>query len=112
MPLAIFDLDAPLVDQAAAARNWATSFAAERRLTSRDADVIGDALTSRRPKGEVFGQLVTRLSLSDDPSGLCAIYRKQMPALVRCDESTKDALARMRIADWTIGIATNGEADN
>ena len=112
VPLAIFDLDGTLVDQAAAAKTWAERFAAECQLSASDADVIADALTSRRPKGEVFAELVTRLELSDAPSDLWATYREQMPTLVHCDESTKDALERMRTSGWTIGIATNGEADN
>lgn len=112
MPLAIFDLDGTLVDQAAAARRWAARFAEERGLSAPDAAGIATSLTSRRPKDQVFRDLVACLNLGDDPSELWVLYRKELPALVSCTASTKSALERIRSAGWTIGIATNGQADN
>ena len=112
MSLAIFDLDGTLVDQASGAKRWTERFAEKRRLSSSEADVIAAALASRRPKGEVFEEVAICLDLRDDPAELWANYREQIPSVVRCTTSTKAALERMRNAGWTIGIATNGQADN
>lgn len=112
MPLAIFDLDGTLVDQEEAARLWARGFAETWMLGSADRDSIAVALTERRPKGEVFSELVQRFELPVTPGVVWDDYRARMPALVRCSDADREALRELRRAGWVLGIATNGMADN
>ncbi len=112
MPLIALDLDGTLVDQASAARAWAAGFVDEWRLPSGEVDVVAAALTARRPKGEVFGELVDRLGLSTETDRVWRDYRSKMPSLVTVTDEDRSALAELRAAGWTIGIVTNGMSDN
>lgn len=112
VPLAIFDLDGTLVDQESAAREWAEQFARAWSLEPDAGDVIAAALAERRPKGEVFAGLVQRLALPVVADDVWADYRTQMPEPVRCADADRAALADLRAAGWSIGIATNGMVDN
>lgn len=112
MPLALFDLDGTLVDQASVARRWADEFTRESALPAAFATPIATALSQRRPKNEVFAEIVRTFSLSRDPDELWRLYRRQMPSLVRCSAADLDGLKRLRDAGWTLGIITNGEIDN
>lgn len=112
MPLALFDLDGTLVDQRRAARSWAAELASAGVLSKTHVDAVALALTARRPKGEVFAELVSDLRLPLSSGELWARYRRRMPELVRCAEPDLDALRELRSEGWTLGIVTNGEADN
>lgn len=112
MPLALFDLDGTLVDQRRAARSWVAELVAAGTVAESHLDVIAEALAAGRPKGEVFAELVSRLSLPTSSEGLWSAYRARMPQLVRCEEEDMAALDRLRDAGWTTGIVTNGQADN
>ncbi|UJP10140.1 HAD family hydrolase [Microbacterium sp. KUDC0406] len=112
MPLAIFDLDGTLVDQERAAREWTLQFARAWSLDPDACDVISSALAQPRPKGEVFGELVRRFALPVAAADVWDDYRARMPGLVRCTDDDRAALVELRAAGWTIGIATNGMADN
>ena len=112
MPLVALDLDGTLVDQAAAAREWAEEFIAYWDLPlTASADIAG-ALTQRRPKGEIFAALATTWSLPVTGVELWQDYRRRMPELVRCTDADANALRELRSAGWTLGIVTNGMADN
>lgn len=112
MPLIALDVDGTLVDQASAARAWSTGFVAEWRLSEVEVDVVAAALTARRPKGEVFSELVDRLGLPTTADRVWLDYRSQMPTLVSVTDDDRRALAELRAADWTVGIVTNGMLDN
>ncbi|MGO2023674.1 MAG: HAD family hydrolase [Brachybacterium tyrofermentans] len=112
MPLAIFDLDGTLVDQAAAARDWARGFAQAWSLDERDAVVIAAASAQRRPKGEIFSMIVQCFSLPMTPEAAWSDYRAHMPDLVRCSDTDRSALRALRNAGWRLGIVTNGMVDN
>lgn len=112
VPLVALDLDGTLVDQAAAAKEWARGFVDEWDLPRVEVGVIAAALTARRPKGEVFGELVDRLGLAVRPEEVWHRYRRQMPTLVRVAEDDRRALVGLRSAGWTLGIVTNGMTDN
>ncbi|MFY9713521.1 MAG: HAD family hydrolase [Microbacterium sp.] len=112
MPLALFDLDGTLVDQAAAARDWAAEFATTWAIPATQIDAIAARLSERRPKGEVFADLVGEHSLATTADAVWREYRQRMPGLVRCAPADLDGLARLRGAGWTLGIVTNGEVDN
>jgi len=112
VPLAIFDLDGTLVDQESAAREWAQGFAESWQLNAANRDAIALALAERRPKGEVFAEVVQRLELPVASAVVWEDYRARMPALVRASDEDRAALRDLRNAGWSLGIATNGMVDN
>jgi HAD superfamily hydrolase (TIGR01549 family) len=105
------DLDGTLVDQAAAARTWAEEFA-ESYGCDLAVESVAEALTERRPKGEVFSELVLRFELPLAPDEMWADYRRRMPALVTCTPEDRQALIDLRRHGWRLGIITNGMVDN
>lgn len=112
MPLALFDVDGTLIDQAKATARWAREFGEQRELGSDQIAYLAAALGERRSKADVFGDVVDTFALSDDPIRLWEAYRRRMPEFVTCPDGVLEALAAMRSAGWTIGIVTNGEVDN
>ncbi|MGH3352373.1 MAG: HAD family hydrolase [Nocardioides sp.] len=112
MPLIALDLDGTLVDQASAARVWSTRFVERWELPPGEIDVVAKALTARRPKGEVFSRLVRRLGLPTTAESVWDDYRSRMPSLVAVADEDRHALVDLRAAGWTLGIVTNGMADN
>lgn len=112
MPLVALDLDGTLVNQATAAREWAEGFVAYWDLSQTASADIAGALAQRRPKGEVFAALATTWSLPVTGAELWQDYRRRMPELVRCTDADANALRELRAAGWTLGIVTNGMADN
>jgi FMN phosphatase YigB (HAD superfamily) len=105
------DLDGTLVDQRGAARKWAGEFIQSAGL-DLDVEVVQAALGVRRPKGEIFADLVRTHALPVDPAAVWADYRLRMPQLVTCTDEDKGALADLRSAGWLLGIVTNGMVDN
>ncbi|MBO0980627.1 HAD family hydrolase [Microbacterium sp. SD291] len=112
MPLAVFDLDGTLVDQASAARSWTGEFVARWNLPAEAADIVAAALTERVTKEVIFDRIVEEWSLPSSGAEVWAAYRARMPQLVKCSPEDKVALAELRSAGWVVGIATNGTADN
>ena len=112
MPLALFDLDGTLIDQAHAAVLWAGEFGVQRALTPEQINWVADALSERRSKELVFHGIVDRLGLDEDSLRIWNDYRRRMPELVTCSGEVMAALSALRTAGWTIGIVTNGEIDN
>ena len=112
MPLAAFDLDGTLVDQASAARGWTEEFVAQWHLPPEATGAIAAALSERSSKGLIFERIVEEWSLSSSGSEVWAAYRARMPQLVQCSRADKQALTELRSAGWTVGIVTNGMADN
>lgn len=106
-----FDLDGTLVDQADAASRWAEEFISSNGLDLEVVDVA-DALTARRPKGQVFSELVETHELNLDADEVWAHYRRRMPELVQCTDADRNALVELRSAGWRLGIVTNGMVDN
>jgi FMN phosphatase YigB (HAD superfamily) len=112
VPLVALDLDGTLVDQQAAARVWANRFARRIGLASDETELVATALEARRPKRQVFAEIVDRLHLAIDPDEVWADYRREMPRLVAVTDGDRTALLRLRAAGWTLGIITNGMVDN
>ncbi len=110
--LIALDLDGTLVDQAVAARAWASEFGAEWDLEPEHSARIGHALTARKPKGKVFAELAQEWHLPLAGDDAWRMYRSRMPELVACADADKDALRALRAADWRLGIVTNGMTDN
>ncbi|OIJ26353.1 HAD family hydrolase [Nocardioides luteus] len=112
MPLVALDLDGTLVDQASAARRWSNDFVQAWGLPAGEVDTVAEALTARRPKGEVFGALVERLGVPAAADEIWLDHRSKMPSFVAVSDDDRRALIDLKEAGWTIGIVTNGMADN
>lgn len=112
MPLVALDLDRTLIDQVRAARLWAEEFGAQWHLPGDAIASVASALGQRGPKDLVFERIVEEWSLPLSGASLWAAYRARMPHLVRCSPEDKEALTDLRAAGWTLGIVTNGMADN
>lgn len=111
MQMVALDLDGTLVDQKSASRQWAEEFVSGQQLDI-DPGVVASALAARRPKGEVFTDLVKFLDLTLDPAAVWADYRRRLPGLLSCTDADRAALVDFREAGWRIGIVTNGMVDN
>lgn len=112
MSLIALDLDGTLVDQAAAAKKWAIEFGTQWELTHRQISCLARALTTRRPKSEVFSEFAEDWTIPLAGDDVWALYRSRMPELVHCTEADKEALRCLRDAGWHLGIVTNGMANN
>lgn len=111
MRMVALDLDGTLVDQGGAAIRWAEEFITAHRL-GLDPVEVANLLTARRPKGEVFAELVEGHNLRLDAHEIWADYRRRMPNLVSCADADRAALVELRKARWRVGIVTNGMVDN
>ncbi|NJP95275.1 HAD family hydrolase [Nonomuraea sp. FMUSA5-5] len=111
--LALFDLDNTLIDRLAAFERWAAAFAAERGLGAGAAAwlVAADADGSV-PMEAFFARVRERFGLPEPAAELWRAYRARLPHLVRCRPEVLSGLDRLRAAGWTVGIVTNGAADN
>lgn len=105
------DLDGTLVDQEDAAARWAEEFIRTHDLDV-SVDVVASALTERRPKGEIFSELIATHRIDLGPDQMWADYRRRMPQLVTCTDEDRNALVALRAAGWRLGIVTNGMVDN
>jgi HAD superfamily hydrolase (TIGR01549 family) len=112
MQMVAFDLDGTLVDQADAAARWAEEFIGSHHHLGLDVVEVTSALTARRPKGEVFAEVIEAHGLKLDVDEVWASYRRRMPQLVSCTDADRDALVELRTAGWRLGIVTNGMVDN
>lgn len=112
MPVIALDLDGTLVDQRSAAREWADGFGSRYGLSADQIGSVALALAARRPKGQVFAELVERLAMPTSADQVWADYRAAMPLLVTVTQQDREALVNLREAGWTLGIITNGMVDN
>lgn len=105
--LVLFDLDDTLVDRRSAFNAWAEEFAAARGLGDRDLTfmVMADAHHSG-PMDGFFAMICETFGLTDDPGVLWQQYRRRMPELVSCRAEDLDALRRLRVRGWRIGIVS------
>ncbi len=112
-PLALFDLDNTLIDRQAAFNAWAEEFAAAHHLDDKALTfmLMADAHHSG-PMDGFFRTVCETFSLAEAPNLLWKQYRQRMPELAVCRGEDLDALRRLRVAGWRIGIVTNGMTDN
>lgn len=112
-PLALFDLDNTLIDRQAAFHAWAEEFAAAHHLDDKALTVMvrADAHHSG-PMDGFFRTIAETFGLAEAPDLLWKQYRRRMPELAVCRGDDLDALRRLRVAGWRIGIVTNGMTDN
>lgn len=81
-------------------------------LDAEDRDLVASGLAERRPKGEVFEELVRHFGLPVSPSKVWEDYRIAMPMLVGCSGADRASLRDLRREGWVLGVVSNGMADN
>jgi FMN phosphatase YigB (HAD superfamily) len=59
-----------------------------------------------------FATVRDQFALAEPVEQLWQQYRRHMPELATCRAESVDALTRLRLAGWRIGIVTNGMTDN
>jgi HAD superfamily hydrolase (TIGR01549 family) len=113
MPLALFDLDDTLVDRNAAFLAWAGEFVTAHELDDEALTflVAADAQHAG-PMDDFFATVCLKYRLTTPVSQLWEQYRRRMPELASCRPADLDALRRLRLAGWRIGIVTNAMTDN
>ncbi|GAA1018412.1 dUMP phosphatase [Acrocarpospora pleiomorpha] len=111
--LALFDLDNTLIDLDAAFKLWASEFADDHGLGPAAVDWLLAIDRAGNPhRAEFFTMARERFALADSVEELWARYRTRMPHLVRCPAEVLTGLAALRTSGWSVGIVTNGMADN
>jgi putative hydrolase of the HAD superfamily len=107
--LVLFDLDNTLLDRDAAFAKWALLFINHHDL-DRDAwTVIASADDEGlRPRDQFFNLLRTSLSIKASTGELLDAYRNEYPRCYTVDDETVDAVRRLRVNEWKVGVVTNG----
>jgi putative hydrolase of the HAD superfamily len=108
----LFDLDSTLMNRAAGLRSWAQEFCLQRGL-NREAvrwivEADGDGLV---PKEIFFERIRRRYQLTEPVAEMWAAYRRRHPELIRPYPGARAGLRRLRSEGWTVGVVTNGLAD-
>ncbi|MDT3728404.1 HAD family hydrolase [Streptomyces sp. DSM 41972] len=108
--LAFFDLDGTLADRQPALSDALTSLCRFRSLSAEAEQWLRAALADRATAGD-FVRLREAFGLEVSAADLWQEYVDLMAAAVTCRSEVLEGLARLRAADWTIGIITNGAGD-
>jgi len=108
--LALFDLDATLIDRQTAVSDAVTDLCRQHGFAPAAEQWLRDQLTDRANMSD-FAQLRTVFSLAEPAAELWQEYVDLMAAAVTCRPAVLKGLAQLRAAAWTIGIITNGAAD-
>ncbi|MFI2761491.1 HAD family hydrolase [Streptomyces echinatus] len=108
--LALFDLDNTLIDRRGGLKDWARGFVRSRRLSQGAVSTICDRLRERAYPAD-FVDLRVLLGLSDTPGDLWHEYVDGIARSVRCAPEVRKGLEELRVAGWTLGVATNGAGD-
>ncbi|WP_407842103.1 HAD family hydrolase (plasmid) [Streptomyces sp. DSM 116496] len=108
--LAIFDLDDTLIDRGSAL----SSTIARLCLAHSYGPMVGLWLRTEladRANPADFVRLCAAFGLEESAGDLWAEYVELMGTSAVCRPAVLSALARLRAAGWTIGVATNGPSD-
>jgi len=107
--LVLFDLDNTLLDREGAFAKWASIFIETHGL-SRDAWSLIESADEDglRPRDQFFEVLRTSLSIEASIDNLLDSYRDEYPRCYTVSEDTLDAIRRLRVCEWKVGVVTNG----
>lgn len=107
--LALFDLDNTLLDRDAAFAKWALLFINFHELDHSAWTVIESAdEEGLRPRDQFFNLLRTSLSIRASTDELLSAYRDHYPRCYTVGDETIDAIRRLRVNGWKVGVVTNG----
>lgn len=107
--LVLFDLDDTLLDRESAFRLWAHDFIDCHNLSDASLETIiridgeGD-----KPVVNFFTELVEALGIRTSVGELVDQFWAVYPTCFTVQDSTYDALQRLRLSGWKLGIVTNG----
>ncbi|PRH79650.1 HAD family hydrolase [Streptomyces solincola] len=107
---AFFDLDGTLVDRQHAFTTAITALCRTRAFDPAVEQWLLTALSDRATPNH-FARLRATFGLNEPAEWLWQDYVDLMAAAVTCRPEVLEGLARLRAADWTIGIITNGAGD-
>jgi FMN phosphatase YigB (HAD superfamily) len=107
--LVLFDLDNTLLDRDAAFARWALLFINLHDL-DHDAWTIIESADEEglRPRDQFFDLLRTLLSIRASTGELLDAYRDEYPRCYTVGDETVDAIRRLRVKGWKVGVVTNG----
>lgn len=109
LKLALFDLDDTLLDREPAFLLWAHAFIDRHNLSEDSLElVIQTDLDGNKPRRLFFEELREALGVATNVGELVDQYWTVYPSYFRVEDSTFDALRRLRHSGWKLGIVTNG----
>jgi len=107
--LVLFDLDNTLLDREGAFAQWASIFIDVHGLSRDSWSVIESADEDGfRPRDQFFEVLRSPLSIEASVDELLGSYRDEYPRCYTVSEETLDAIRRLRLSGWKVGVVTNG----
>ena len=107
--LALFDLDDTLLDRESAFRTWACNFIDGHNLSESSMEtIIRIDLEGDKPVLLFFAELREALGIRTGVRELVGQFWDIYPTCFTVPDSTYDALKRLRLAGWKLGIVTNG----
>lgn len=107
--LALFDLDNTLLDREDAFAKWASIFIDAHGLSREAWPVIESADDDgMRTRGQFFEVLRASLSIEASVDELLDSYHDEYPRCYSVSEETLDAIRRLRVNGWKVGVVTNG----
>ena len=107
--LALFDLDDTLLDRESAFHTWAHGFIDCHNLSESSMEtIIQIDLEGDKPVLLYFTELREALGIRTSVGELVEQFWDVYPTCFTVPDSTFDALKRLRLAGWKLGIVTNG----
>ncbi|WP_329219686.1 HAD-IA family hydrolase [Streptomyces sp. NBC_01485] len=108
--LVLFDLDNTLVDRQRALADWAAEFTTRHGLEDEEQAHVLD-MVAERAYPSTFDVIRARYQLATSTAELWRVYVTEIAAMVSCPPEVLDGLDELRVADWRVGVATNGAVD-
>jgi len=107
--LALFDLDDNLLDRETAFRTWARHFIEFHNLSESSLETINrNDLEEDLPVFLLLEKLRAAFGLRTSVAELVDQFWAVYPTCFTVQDSTYDALTRLRLSGWKLGIVTNG----
>jgi FMN phosphatase YigB (HAD superfamily) len=105
----LFDLDNTLIDRQLAFRKWACFFATDRGLGVDAVEFLCEVDSDGfAPRATLFEAARERFRLREPVADLIARYRTEYPPMFQPDPLVLEALRRLRLHRFRIGVVTNG----
>jgi FMN phosphatase YigB (HAD superfamily) len=107
--LALFDLDDTLLDRESAFRLWAHDFIDRHNLSDSPLEtIIRIDLEGDTPVPLFFKELRRAFGIRTSVGELVDQFWAVYPTCFEVPDSTYDALKRLRLSGWKLGVVTNG----
>lgn len=110
--LALLDLDGTLVDREAGFQVWAQTLVKDHSLGRGALAWLTATDLAVKERDRFFALVGERFPVVGDTVALWDDYRARMPQLAPVFPGVLDALIRLRLQGWRLGVVTNGQVDN